>query len=182
MARCGRRFYFLPSTVSLRLSRSAAFPCFGLGAEVAGADIELADGEAGFAQELEGAGDESAEGEYASGEGENFQRADQTERVEGFHGQTNSDRSAEAFISSKWRLASSEDNVSAASKLWANSRVRCVAIARRLLELSPMSAVALVSMAGATINERAAKWLTEEVSICPDLRPTGSQSNARSGI
>lgn len=37
---------------------------------------------------LDGAGDEAAEGEYAGGEGENFQRADQAERVEGFHGQT----------------------------------------------------------------------------------------------
>ena len=37
---------------------------------------------------LDDAGDESAEGEYASGEGENFQRADQAERVECFHGET----------------------------------------------------------------------------------------------
>ena len=32
-----------------------------------------------------------------------------------------------------------------------------------------MSAVALVSMAGATMKERAAKWPTEEVSMSTDL-------------
>jgi hypothetical protein len=37
-------------------------------------------------------------------------------------------------------------------------------MARRLLELSPMSAVALVNIAGATMKERAAK-LPTEVSI-----------------
>ena len=66
--------------------------------------------------------------------------------------------------SSSWsrRSASALVKDSSASSCRASSRARCVAMARRLLELMPMMADALVSIAGATINESAAKGPKEE--------------------
>ena len=97
-----RRAFCFPA-FAVTLCRGAAFPFFGLGAEVPGAGLKLADGEAGFAQQLDGAGDESAEGEYASGEGENFQRADQAERVECFRGETGGAREVWRVRRLPWR-------------------------------------------------------------------------------
>ena len=75
------------TSIKTALAGAAALPFFGSGPEILGADFELADGEAGFAQELHGAGDQSAESKHPGGEGEDFQRTNQAQRVECFHGQ-----------------------------------------------------------------------------------------------